>query len=246
MSMHLRPVSLCFVLASALVPCVAIAQDPPPAASAAPAPAPAAATPAAAPAAAAPASGAALTADEDYNLKMRDLEERVGELKEQIFRSKAKLQSLTEQVMGGAGAGASVVIVHKNEMSGAFLLTEAHYYLDGAPLWNEVDEDGEKLTAKLQVPVWDGNIVEGSHTLTVNFVYRGNGKGVFSYLSGYTFRLKDSVTFTAEPGKVVSISSVGYEKGNFTTEMTERPGIRFDTDVQIDSRPVKKAAGGQP
>ena len=178
----------------------------------------------------------ARSADEEYDLRMHELEDMVGELKEQIFRSKAKLTLLTEQVAGGGGTGAAIVIVHKNEMGSSFLLTEAHYFLDGQPLWNEVDPTGKKLLTKKEYPVWDGNIVEGSHTLTVNLVYRGNGTGVFSYLSGYNFKLKDSITFTAEPGKVVTLSSVGYEKGSFTTEMTDRPAIRFDNESSSETR----------
>ncbi|HEY4220394.1 MAG TPA: dihydrolipoamide acetyltransferase, partial [Myxococcota bacterium] len=158
---------------------------------------------------------------------MRELEDMVSELKEQIFRSKAKLQLLAEQVAGGIGTGAKIVIVHKNEMGANFLLTEANYYLDGQPLWQEVDEGGSKLTEKKEFPVWDGNIVEGSHTLTVSLVYKGNGTGVFKYLSAYTWRLKDAITFTAEPGKVVTINALGFESGNFTTPLEERPKIRF-------------------
>jgi hypothetical protein len=176
------------------------------------------------------------TADEEYDLKMRELEDMVGELKEQIFRSKAKLTLLTEQVAGGGTSGAAIVILHRNEMGDSFLLTEAHYFLDGQPLWNEVDETGKKFLDKDEYPVWDGNIVEGSHTLSVNLVYKGNGTGVFSYLSGYKFKLKDSVTFSAAPGKVVTISSVGFEKGSLTTEMTERPSIRFDNESSNDVR----------
>ncbi len=191
----------------------------------------------AAPAPTAPNVDGMMTADEDYNLRMRGLEEKVGELKEQIFRSKAKLQALTEQVMGGGPGGATVSIVHKNEMGPNFLLTEAQYFLDGALVWSEVDERGKSLTEKRLVPVWEGNIVEGSHTLTVSLVYKGNGTGVFKYMSGYVMRLKDSITFTAEPGKVVSVQAVGYESGNFTTEMIERPAIRFDTNLAVDQRP---------
>ena len=205
---------------------------------------PAAATPAAAtPAAAAPvvespAAPTGMTADREYGLKMKELEDSVAELKEQIFRSKAKLTLLTEQVQGGTGAGSRIVIAHKNQMGGNFLLIEVDYFLDGTPLWQEVDETGSKLTAMKDHPLWDGNIIEGSHTLTVELKYRGNGTGVWQYLSGYEWKLKDSLTFTAEPGKLVSIDVVGFEKGNFTTEMTERPAIRFDQNVQVD-KPAK-------
>jgi hypothetical protein len=174
------------------------------------------------------------TADEEYALRMRSLEERVSELKEQIFRSKAKLTLLTEQVQGGVGAGARIVLQHKNEMGPNFLLTRVNYFLDNTPLWQEVDDAGTRLSAKKDHPVFDGNVVEGSHTLSVELVYVGNGTGVWQYLSGYKFRLTDTLTFTAEPGKVVTIDVVGFEQGNFTTEMTDRPRVRFDQNVQAD------------
>lgn len=186
------------------------------------------AAPAAAPA---PDASELQTADESYNVKVREMEGRINDLKEQIFRSKAKLTLLTEQVTGGLGTGASAVIVHKNQMGGNFVLIEAHYFLDGAPIWQDTDETGVRLTEQTERQLFDGNLVEGSHTLNVRLVYKGNGSGVFSYLSGYTFRLKNSITFKAEPGKVVTIQSVGYEKGNFTTEMTERPDIKFEQKI---------------
>ena len=177
---------------------------------------------------------AAATADEEYGLKMKELENSVAELKEQIFRSKAKLTLLTEQVQGGSGAGSRIVLTHKNQMGPNFLLVEVDYFLDGTPLWQEVDDVGTKLTAKKEYPLWDGNIIEGSHTLTVELKYKGNGTGAFQYLAGYQWKLKDALTFTAEPGKLVSIDVVGFEQGTFTTEMTDRPRIRFYQNVQND------------
>ncbi|MBM4281656.1 MAG: dihydrolipoamide acetyltransferase [Deltaproteobacteria bacterium] len=178
------------------------------------------------------------TADEEYGLRMKELEDAVSELKEQVFRSKAKLTLLTEQVQGGSGAGSRIVITHKNLMGPNFLLVEVNYFLDGTPLWQEFDDAGTKLTAMKEHPLWDGNIVEGSHTLTVELRYRGDGSGVFQYLSGYTWKLKDALTFTAESGKLVQIDVVGFEAGNFTTEMSERPKLRFDKNVQTEG--VKK------
>lgn len=199
----------------------------------APSVAPAATAPTAATPTAAPVSAGA-TADEEYGLKMKELEDSVSELKEQIFRSKAKLTLLTEQVQGGTGAGARIVITHKNLMGPNFLLVEVNYFLDGTPLWQEIDDNGTKLTPMKEHPLWDGNIIEGSHTLTVELRYKGNGSGVFQYLSGYTWKLKDALTFTAESGKLVQIDVVGFESGNFTTEMSERPKLRFDKNVQTE------------
>jgi hypothetical protein len=202
---------------------------------------PTASTPADAPATTPPATPMGATADEEYGLKMKELEDSVAELKEQIFRSKAKLTLLTEQVQGGTGAGARIVLTHKNALGGNFLIKEVDYFLDGTPLWQEVDDEGKKITALKEYPLWDGNIIEGSHTLTVEIKLQGDGTGVFQYLQAYQAKMKDSLTFTAEPGKLVTVDVVLFEKGNFTTEMTDRPAIRFDQNVQVDT--TKRAPG---
>jgi hypothetical protein len=209
-----------------------------------PTPAPVAADASPAPAPAATPAAPAATADEEYGLRMKQLESNIAELKEQIFRSKAKLTLLTEQVQGGGAAGSRLVLTHKNQMGANFLLVEVDYFLDGSPLWQEVDETGRKLTPKKEHLLWDGNIVEGPHTLTVELKYKGNGTGAFQYLAGYQWKLKDAITFTAEAGKLVVIDAVAFEQGNFTTEMTERPRIRFDKNVKQDAakKPVKSEA----
>lgn len=217
----------------------------PPAAAAVPAAPPVAAIPAEAPVATPPTAVPVATADEEYALRMKQLEGSVAELKEQIFRSKAKLTLLTEQVQGGSAAGSRIVITHKNQMGGNFLLVEVDYFLDGTPLWQEVDDSGLKLTPKKEYPLWDGNIVDGAHTLTVELKYKGNGTGAFQYLSGYQWKLKDAMTFTAEAGKLVTIDVIAFEQGGFTTEMTERPRIRFDKNVQVDTPKKSATTGGK-
>jgi hypothetical protein len=208
--------------------------------SAPPAPTP---TPAPTPAPTSPA--AASTADEEYRLRMKQLESSIAELKEQIFRSKAKLTLLTEQVQGGNTTGSRLVLAHKNQIGTNFLLVQVDYFLDGSPLWQEVDETGRRLTPKREHLLWDGNIVEGPHTLTVELKYKGNGTGAFQYLAGYQWKLKDAITFTAEPGKVVVIDTVAFEQGNLTTEMTERPRIRFDKQIREDAA-KKTPSGARP
>lgn len=225
------------LIAVALWSMVGLAQEAPPA--------PVAASPVAAPPAA-PAATPPATTDEEYGLRMKQLETSIAELKEQIFRSKAKLTLLTEQVQGGSNAGSRLVISHKNQMSDAFLLVEVDYFLDGTPLWQEVDETGRKLTVKKEYALWDGPIVDGPHTLTVELSYKGNGTGAFKYLAGYEWKLKDAITFTAEPGKLVIIDAVAFEQGTFTTEMKDRPRIRFDKNVKADSAKKATARGNGP
>ncbi|MCA9602997.1 MAG: dihydrolipoamide acetyltransferase, partial [Myxococcales bacterium] len=136
-----------------------------------------------------------------YSVRLRDLEQRVNELKEQIFRSKARLSLLAETVLQGAVGGAQALIVHENQMSASYKLVKAVYALDGAPIFNKSDD--ATLSEKSEFDVYNGSIVPGEHTLTVNLEYRGHGYGIFSYLKGYRFKVRSNYSFTAPEGRAV-------------------------------------------
>lgn len=161
-----------------------------------------------------------------YGVRLRDLEQRINDLKEQIFRSKARLSLLAETVLHGVVAGAQTTIVHENRMGSSFKLVKVVYSLDGAPIFNKADEEGG-LGEREEFEVYNGSIVPGEHTLTVILEYRGHGYGIFSYLKGYTFTTTSAETFTAAEGKATLLRVVGYEKGGPTTPLGERPAIRF-------------------
>jgi len=209
-------------------------------------PAPAAA--ATATAAPAPAATAAPTAESGaYSVRLRDLERRVNELKEQVFRSKARLNLLKETVLHGVIAGARAVIIHRHEMGAMYTPIKYTYALDGAEIYSKADESG-KLADQKEFEVFNGSITPGNHTLSVQMIYQGNGFGVFSYLKGYKFIAKSSHTFTATEGKQLQLKVVGVEKGNpITTDPKDRPSIDFkehvisDKDsVKADAQPAKK------
>jgi len=161
-----------------------------------------------------------------YAVRLRDLEQRINELKEQIFRSKARLSLLAETVLQGVVAGAQAVIVHENRMSSSYRLVKAVYALDGARIFSKADEEGS-LGERQETDIYDGSIVPGEHTLTVNLEYRGHGYGIFSYLKGYRFRVRSNYSFSAPEGKAITIRVVGYEKGGPTAPLEERPAIRY-------------------
>lgn len=172
-----------------------------------------------------------------YAVRLRDLEQRINELKEQIFRSKARLSLLAETVLQGVVAGAQAVIIHENRMSNSYRLVKAVYALDGAPIFNKADEEGG-LGEREEFQVYNGSIVPGEHTLTVNLEYRGHGYGIFSYLKGYRFKVRSNYAFTAPEGRAATIRVVGYEKGGPTAPLEERPAIRYI------ERTTDRGAGG--
>ncbi len=175
------------------------------------------------------------TADEAFVTRVKTLEEQVADLKEKIVRSKSRLLLLQETVLGGdLSQGARATLFHRNEMGSSFVLESVAYALDGAPIFTKVDVDGD-LSKREELEIFSGRIVPGPHQIAVRLVYRGNGYGVFSYLEGYKFKVQSSYTFTAEAGKATTVKVVGYEKGGFTTDLKDRPAVRYDIEVSKDS-----------
>jgi hypothetical protein len=212
---------------------------PAPAAGAAPAAAPSAASAtAAAPAApATPATPAAPAATGDaagsldgatYVVRLRDLEQRIDELKEQIRRSHTRLSLLSDTILSGGLGGARAEITFKNDLSSAFRVTGATFVLDGAVQYNKTDEsENSALAAQKEIPVFSGSIPPGDHTLQIVLRLRGHGYGVFSYLRGYKFQVPSSHTFTITEGKTLKLDVVAWEKGDVTTALEQRPSIRY-------------------
>ncbi len=179
-----------------------------------------------------------------YAVRLRDLEQRINELKEQIFRSKARLSLLAETVLQGVVAGAQAVIVHENRMSSSYRLVKAVYALDGARIFSKADEEGS-LGERRDLDIYDGSIVPGEHTLTVNLEYRGNGYGIFSYLKGYRFRVRSNYSFTAPEGKAITIRVIGYEKGGPTAPLEERPNVRYMERIQATRHGEEEEGSGE-
>jgi len=196
------------------------------------------ATPSLAPAAAA---GSAHGMDgATYAVRLRDLEQRIDELKEQIRRSHTRLSLLTDTILSGGVAGSRADIQFQNDMSNAFRLTRALFVLDGAVQYNKSDDSGA-LAEQALIPIFSGSIPPGDHTLQVLVQLQGNGYGVFSYLKGYKFEVRSSHSFMAVEGKTLTVQVVAYEKGGVTTALEERPAVRYVEKVTAGFAPA-----GQP
>jgi hypothetical protein len=246
---HYRSIAVMLLLPGLLLPSSARGQAPaatpavPAKASAAPAKASAVpAKPGAAPATSGAAVRPAQTAEEQNDLKVRTMEERVTDLKEKVFRTKARLMNLQEMVIGGdLTTGAKAVIVHRNEMGSSFYLESVTYALDGAPIYTKADLDGD-LDKRDEFEVFNGRIVPGNHQLAVQMVFRGHGFGLFSYLRDYKFKTQSAYTIDAEAGKVITLKVIGYEKGGFTSELKDRPSIKYEQEIQREDTSAKKSA----
>jgi hypothetical protein len=180
---------------------------------------------AAAPGVAAP-GGAPAMDGPTYAVRLRDLEQRIDDLKEQIRRSHTRLSLLSDTILSGGGAGSRSSIRFQNELSSAFRVTRVLVVLDGAVQYNKTDQSGA-LAEQAEIPIFNGSVPPGDHTLQVLVNLQGNGHGVLSYLRGYRFEVRSSHSFTAVEGKTMNLQAIAYEKGGVTTPLEERPAVRY-------------------
>jgi len=177
-----------------------------------------------------------------YAVRLKDLEQRIDELKEQIRRSHTRLSLLTDTILSGGLAGSRSEIMFQNDMSAAFRLVRALFVLDGAVQYNKSDDSGA-LAEQKEIPIFSGSIPPGDHTAQTLLQFQGSGYGVFSYLKGYKFEVRSSHSFTAVEGKTLALQIIAYEKGGVTTPLEERPAVRYNEKVTVG---VAGQGGQQP
>ncbi|HEY5961654.1 MAG TPA: hypothetical protein VIV60_34075 [Polyangiaceae bacterium] len=206
------------------------------------------APPASPPIAAAPSSASPSGMDgSTYQVRLRDLEQKIDELKEQIRRSHTRLSLLSETILSGGTGGARAEITFVNDMSSAFRMTQALFVLDGAVQYNKQDETGV-LAGQREIPIFSGSIPPGDHTLQVLVKLRGHGYGVFSYLQGYRFEIRSSHSFTVTEGKTIELKAIAFEKGDVTTPIEQRPAVRYHKNLKtgLQSGTVAPATATKP
>jgi len=164
----------------------------------------------------------------DFNRELLTIEEQVNGLKERVFRSKATLQLLKEIVIQGSSSGSRGKVLHINKLGRSYTIESVSYYLDGQVKFSKVDLTGG-LGGQKELPIFDGPLPPGDHNLSVHLKLRGNGFGVFSYVSNYVFNVQASTAFTAEDGKSCRVKAVIDERGGIGRSFTERPGVKFET-----------------
>lgn len=163
-----------------------------------------------------------------YKLQLRQLEERVADLKEKIFNSKSRLVLLKEQILHNVIAEAKGVLNHRNRMGAGFTLEQVLYHLDGNKIYFQDNKNGV-LDEQREFEIFNGNLLPGNHLVSVELVYRGDG-GFFSYVDGYRFKISSSYTFYASKGRIVKVSIVGHERGGLTTSMEDKPYVSYEVE----------------
>jgi len=166
-----------------------------------------------------------------YAIHLRDLEQRIDDLKEQIRRSHTRLSLLSDTILaGGSGGGSRAIVKFSNEISTAWRISKLLIVLDGSVQYSKTEQQGVIADAG-DVPVFTGTIPPGAHTVQVLVNLTGTGFGVFSYLKGYKFEIRSDHSFTSLEGKTTNLNVVSFEKGGATARFEERPAVRYSEKV---------------
>lgn len=176
-----------------------------------------------------------------YRVRLRDLEQKVAELKEQVRRSHSRLALLSDTILSGTDGGARAEIEFVNDLGGAWRIIEAVFILDGAVQYKRTDQTGA-LSEQKTIPIFAGNVPAGPHTLQVMLKLRGHGFGVFSYLQGIEATVRNDHSFTLTDGKVIRLTATAWEQGGPTTPVEQQPTVRFQQSIRGIEEARKEAA----
>ena len=179
-----------------------------------------------------------------YDHKLRALEERVVNLKEKIFRTKTRLLLLKERILNDVIAEARLVVNHLDDMGGSFRPVQVYYRLDGEDL-KLLDNATGALDTDEPLKIFAGNVAPGNHNLQVEMIYRGDS-AIFTYMNDYVFKLRANYTFYATKGKVTTLTSKGYLKGDVTYDLTDRPSITFGVGQRSYTKETLEQTGVEP
>lgn len=158
---------------------------------------------------------------EVYDLRVRELETRLDDLQERVFRSKSRIALLRETVLAENLAGSRAVVTFENDLGGAYNVERVIFSVDGSQVYSDVAPNGAIDATGLEV--FSGPMAPGTHTVSVILGLRGSGYGIFSYAEGYEFDLRFSCQFTAEEGRTTLVTVRSFESGNMFTAHEDRP-----------------------
>lgn len=163
----------------------------------------------------------------EYLRELRTAEEKVRDLKERVFRSKATLQLLRELVLEGASGGAALRITHVDDLPRAYRIDGVRYFLDGKTLYTWVDPDGARDVPE-ELPVLDGPISAGAHTVQVSLDISGNGGGLFGYVDDYKVKVEASCSVEVDGGQLTDLRVRIVSKGGVRKRFIDRPTIECE------------------
>lgn len=158
------------------------------------------------------------------------LSEDIQSLKEKVFKTKAQVHELRDNVLRGSALGSKAYIEFKNNAEGLFTLESVEFWLDGEPIY-KVAQASQK-EGETTLSVFDDALASGAHEIKVKAVYKGSRKKIFSafeYFKGQKVELEKTEKFFVDFGKTTVVNVATLDKGYFKDD----GGNRLQMNVQV-------------
>ncbi len=168
------------------------------------------------------------TEDSKLTKRLAEIANSVNELKEKVYRSKAKLKLLEETLLLGKITGSKSVIRFKNNVGSIFKLVSGEYYLNG----NLIHKFNREIPQNGEVVVFDGESPPGNNRVSLKLSFTGSDRGslkLFSYLKDYKFNMESNYDFPVSYGKTTIVNIETMDKGPFKNTLEERLAVRYKT-----------------
>ncbi len=179
-----------------------------------------------------------------YSVRLRDIEAKVDELKENLRRSAARLTLLSDTVLSGGASGCRAEVDFVNDIQSGLDLVGVTITIDGVVQLNKQDENGGLMVSRTY-PVLRAAVQPGDHTVQVKLSYRGAKGGLLTYMQAFRADVKGSHTFATSEGKVVRLKIQASERGGFFAPLEQRLGLEWpETNEKLQTE--AKAEGANP
>jgi hypothetical protein len=76
--------------------------------------------------------------------------------------------------------------------------------------------------------VHEQTVPPGAHAVEVQFVLRGSGFGIFSYLRTYSFKLQSSYEVDVSDGNLVNLRVITDERSGLSRTFMDRLYVEYD------------------
>lgn len=133
-------------------------------------------------------------------------------------------------------SGELLAVGYQHEAS-TFVLQTASLAIDGQVVF--LRDAGDVVAP--QMGLFEGRIPVGAHVASLRLVYRGQGTGAQSYLNAYRYEIRSFHEFTLRSGQPMRIVVTGFTRGDTTTPLADRLGVRH-TDAPFTLAPASGPA----
>ncbi len=177
-----------------------------------------------------------------YSNRLRGLETKVDELKENLRRSQARLALLQDTVLSGGASGCRAEIDFVNDIGSGLDLVGVTITVDGVVQLSKADETGGLMTTR-NYPVLKSAVQPGDHTVQVKLAYRGASSGLFSYMAAFRIDVKRSGTFQTGEGQLTRVRVHAVEQGGIFAALEQRPAV--DIEAKSEKLQNESSAKGE-